>query len=151
MPFIVTTKRPITSVSPFASRGSFERDSLPVVSRVAVATLEEVPCGCGKPHLGGTEHADECPVGILLANATLRALLSEPFTIGPLPDGTTVEVEPTTACTERCAHSGPFAWLTSEGWQVLDDEAVARGLIYDHGVTVYAARHAAFNARKTTS
>jgi hypothetical protein len=29
-------------------------------------------CECGMPHLGGTEHADECPVGIVEANPILR-------------------------------------------------------------------------------
>lgn len=31
-------------------------------------------CDCGMPHLGGTEHADECPVGIAEANPGLRTI-----------------------------------------------------------------------------
>lgn len=32
-------------------------------------------CECGMPHLGGTEHADECPVGVLTNNPWLARLI----------------------------------------------------------------------------
>jgi hypothetical protein len=48
-----------------------------------------------------------------------------------------------TRCDGDCEHrhDGPFGWITTEGWQTLDSDAVARGLSYDHGVSLWARDH----------
>jgi hypothetical protein len=91
MPYVITTKRPIVAVSPFASRGSFERDSLPVVSQRAVEALEILPL------LDALQRLPALPIKSIRAWAeTLQAVLNLPEEGGAIhlpDDGTLLEVE----------------------------------------------------------
>jgi hypothetical protein len=75
----------------------------------------------------------------------VRILLPEEGGVVELPREETIAVELMVECDERCNHAGPFVWRTTEGWQVLECEGVARELIYEHGVRMFgrAAEHAA--------
>jgi hypothetical protein len=91
MPFIVTTKRP-TDRGTIAVRGARSRG----FSRRAVATLEENPHSNVKDEVArimlraGTRSA-----GPVLGASDSR-LPESGGTVGPLPDGTTIQVEATT-------------------------------------------------------
>jgi hypothetical protein len=107
-PYVVTTKRPIVAVSPFASRGSFERDNLPVVSARAVATLEEARAYVIKRHN---------------TYGAIHSLPESGGTVGPLPDGTMIQVESLSPLmlASRCGASGELmmSCLRSDDWAPL--------------------------------
>lgn len=97
-PFIVTTKRPVDAVD--CGRPEAPRDGWPV-SRRAVATLEEARHAAHDVMLGRAGEADPVwPEGSNSANWNAVDRFPESGgTVGPLPDGTVIEVESSTAQT----------------------------------------------------
>lgn len=90
-PFIVTTKRAPIAANPFASFGSFAKDSQVTQPRVvscrAVASLEEaakvIYTAAGQQTTPSDWSYDQC----------LCKLPDSGGSVGPLPDGTVIEVE----------------------------------------------------------
>lgn len=81
MPYIVTTTTPV-EVADF-------NDPLPVESHVAVATLDEARDAAIEATGGAFSVAEHNAI-----LAAVAAFTAEGGTVGPLPDGTTIAVEP---------------------------------------------------------
>jgi hypothetical protein len=91
--------------------------------RRALLTLDELPCGCGKPHLGGTEHADECEVGFMIANPFL--VMFQTASIGPLADGSIVAVERWHMNEVASAAGLPWSTFVRSMREITDEEVIA--------------------------
>jgi hypothetical protein len=93
MPFIVTTKRPYKRAEVQVLRARGEHGpiaNMRIVSRRAVATLEEARSVCrGTVH---ETHVNGAPVDEPWVQTD--ALRESGGTVGPLPDGTVIKVEP---------------------------------------------------------
>jgi hypothetical protein len=113
-PFIVTTTRPAREIKWPETRCVLGYEILPeTVSQLAVATLEEAKAESAAL-LEGHEYTND--------EFFATALIPESGgTVGPLPDGTTIQVEPIQR-TELAAHTGctVVQWMCST-----DDELVA--------------------------
>lgn len=121
-PYIVTVKRRGNNVVPRVGR------KMEVLSRRAVATLEEARTSAAEAvfeHIGYEENLGyrRRPLSTPAFTVACHDLTESGGTVGPLPDGTVIEVEKLSPLmlASRCGASGELMMgcLRSDDWQPL--------------------------------
>lgn len=89
MPYIVTTKGPVRL--PFR-----DQDEMVIISRRAIATLADARKACLEMVRPAAREAARGPAGSPIGDVCLSLMRNDwsGGTVGPLPDGTLIEVEP---------------------------------------------------------